>query len=153
MTSYSRDSLGDEIAAHLACCDCWYRRGEEKPDVGTIARARSLHRDRDTDAPAGLDECAHIFLPRALVEVSRKEPAGFVVEEWVDAHDVAAREMPDDRGVVGQDERLVRALAALHLGQLTDASDELVPAGRRITGFPGLLAHEPRREDVLASTE
>ena len=148
-----RHGLGDEIAAHLASHARRHGRREEEPDVGAVAGARFLHRGGQADAPARLDERAHVVRPGALVEVGREEPAGLVIEEWVHAHHVAAGQVPDDCGVVERDEGLVRALAALDLWQLADALDELVPAGRSVAGLSRLLAHEPRREDLFSPTK
>jgi len=46
-----------------------------------LPRAGSLHHGRNADATAGLDERAHVLRPRALVEVDRQEPAGFVFKQ------------------------------------------------------------------------
>jgi hypothetical protein len=55
--------------------------------------------------------------------------------------------------VVGGQERLVRTLPALHLRQLAEPSYELVRASGGVASLAGLLAHEPRRVDVLPATE
>jgi hypothetical protein len=121
--------------------------------VGALPGTRSLDGGRQTHTATDLGEGAHVLGPRLLVEVDRKEPAGFVLEEGVHAHDMSAGEVADHRRIVDRGEGLVRAVAALHLGQLADASYELVPAGRRVAGLPGLLAHEPRWENILAPAE
>lgn len=149
----ARHRFGDEIAAHLARDVRRHRRRKEEPDVGAVARSRSLHRGGKTDAPARLDERAYVVRPCALVEVHGEEPAGFVFEERVHTHHVTAREMPDDRGIVERDECLVEALAALHLWKLADTLDELVLARGRVARLAGLLAHEPGGEDLLAPPE
>src|SRR6202022_4515577 len=100
-----------------------------------------------------LHKGAHVLGPCALVEVHGEEPASLVIEELVDTHHVPAGQMSDHRCIVEGDEGLVRAFAALHLRELTDAFDELVPARRRVARLPGFLAHEPRRKDVLAPAE
>ena len=97
-------------------------------------------RDRSTadgqpQPTARLDERAHVVDPRALVEVDREEPAGLVVEQRVDAHHVPALQVGEHGVVVERAERLVRAVAALHLRQLADAGDELVRARRRVAGL------------------
>jgi hypothetical protein len=66
---------------------------------------------------------------------------------------VPAAEVIEDRPVVGGKERLFQALAALHLRQLADASDELVGAGGRVAGLPRLHADEAIREEIRSSTE
>jgi hypothetical protein len=62
---------------------------------------------------------------------------------------VSAREVADHRGIVEQGERLIRAVAAPNLGQLTHAADELVSACWGVAALPGLRAHESSRKDVL----
>ena len=83
--------------------------------MSPIARARSFNRRRKPHTSTSIDKGTHVRDPRALVEVHREEPAGFILEERVDAYHMPAREVPDDRGVVDRDKCLIRAVAALDL--------------------------------------
>lgn len=89
----------------------------------------------------------------ALVEVDRQEPAGLILKERVDAHHVAAGEVASHRGIVEWVERLIRALAALHLRELADPFHELVPTRRCVAWPRGLLRYEPRRKHIFAASE
>ena len=75
--------------------------------MGAIARARSLDCCVNTHLPTRLDEGTYVLDPRALVEVDRQEPAGFIREERVDAHDMSAREVADYGGIVERDKCLI----------------------------------------------
>jgi hypothetical protein len=148
--------LGDEVAAHPPRDVRAHRRGEEEPCVGTVSRARTLDRQRHADDPARLDESGDVLLPRALVEIGGEKPACLVFEKRVHAHDVPvpALQMVEDYLITDRHERLVRALAALAPRlQDADAAHELVRALRGVSGLSGLLADEPRREDVFASAK
>src|SRR5437016_905813 len=57
--------------------------------------------------------------------------------------------MADYSRVIERNECLVRAIATLDLGKLTNATDELVAARGGVPTFPSLRAHKSRREDVL----
>jgi hypothetical protein len=117
--------------------------------MGTVALARSLDCRRNSHAPTSLNEGANVLEPRALVEVHREEPTRLIREERVDAHHVLAREVADHCCVVAWEERLIRAVAALDLGQFAHTPDELVSARRGVSAFPCPLTHESSREDVL----
>ncbi len=145
--------LREEIAAHLPGEARRHRSREEEPDVSAVAGPGAFDGHRNVHCPAGLGKCPDIVLPGGLVEVNREEPAGLVFEQRVDPHDVTAPQMVEDHPVVDRRKGLVRALAALDLRKIADPAHELVRTGGRIAGLPGLLAQEPRREDVLATPE
>src|ERR1019366_14618 len=86
---------------------------------------------------------------RALVEIDRKEPARLVGEHRVDAHDVLALQVGAHSKVVHRPERLVGAVAALHLRQRAHTDDELVRARVRVSRLSGLLADEGSRVDIV----
>jgi hypothetical protein len=117
--------------------------------MGAITGARSLDCRRNSYTPTRLNESANILDPSALVEVHREEPAGLIREERVDAHHVSARKVTDDRGGVERDECLIRAVAALDLGQFAHALDEFVSAGWGVSALPSLSTLESSRKDFL----
>jgi hypothetical protein len=121
--------------------------------MGAIARARSLDCRWNSHTPTCLNEGANVLDPCALVEVHREEPAGLIRKERVNAHHVSAREVADHRGVVERDERLIWAIAALHLGQFAHTPDELVSARRSVSALPSLPTLESSREDVLTPSK
>ena len=141
------------MAAHLARRRRRDGLREEEPDVRAVSGSRALDERGQAKPARGLCECPDILRPCALVEVDRKEPASLVGEHWVDAHHMFAAQVREQGGVIDGAERLVRAVAALHLRQLADAGDELVRARGRIAGHACLLADEPSRIEVGASAE
>src|SRR5258708_21714897 len=56
-------------------------------------------------------------------------------------------------GIVSRKERLVRAIPAFDRGQFAHATDELVPARRRIACLSGSFAQKSDRENILATTK
>ncbi len=92
--------------------------------------------------PTRLRECADVVLPGRFVEVHGDEPTRVVGQERIDASGVLAAQVVGDDSVVDRDERLVRALAALDLGFLTDAPHPFVGASRRVA-TPSLLCVLP----------
>ncbi len=141
------------MAAHLARRRRRNGLGEEEPDVCAVSGARSLDERGQPEPARGICEGSDVLFPRALVEVDREEPARLVGEHRVDAHDVLATQVPEQGVVVDRAERLVRAVAALHLRQLADAGDELVRARGRVAGLTRLPADEPSRIEIVASAE
>lgn len=108
--------LGDQVTAHPPRAHGRNRLREEEPDVGAVPRTRSLHGGRKTNPPASRHEREHIVAPGALVEVDGEEPAGLVLQKRVHPHHLPALQVGKHRCIVHRNERLVRALAALHLG-------------------------------------
>jgi hypothetical protein len=117
--------------------------------MGAITGARTLDCRWNPYTPTCLNEGANIFNPCALVEVHREEPAGLIREERIDAHYMAAREVTDDRVGVERDECLIRAVAALDLGQFAHTPDEFVSAGWGVSAFPSLSTLESSWKDFL----
>src|SRR5689334_10913488 len=74
----------------------------------------------------------HVFLPIALVEIRRQEPAGLVLEEGVDADDVASPQMILDDLIPNRDERLIGALSAPDPRLLADPLYPLIEARRGV---------------------
>jgi hypothetical protein len=139
--------LGQHVAAELACGPRRDGGREEEPNVRTVSRPRAFDRERQIEPTARRDEGAHVVGPRGLVEVDGEEPTGSVGQHWVDAHHVFTAEVRQVRLIVGGQERLVRALAALHPWQFALALDELVGT-RRPVALLALAAYEARRIDV-----
>ena len=100
-----------------------------------------------------LDESTYVVDPRALVEVHRQKPAGLIRKKRIDAHHVPAREVTYYHGIVERNEGLIRAVAALDLGQFAHAADEFVSTRRRVSALAGLRADKSSREYVLPTAK
>jgi hypothetical protein len=125
-------------------------RREEKPGVRAISRAGALYRNGDTNRSAGVGEGGRVLLPRARIEVDSQKPIGFVFQERVGAHHVAALQVVDNDLVADRYEGLIHAVTAF-ASSLKQAQPRLpfVRAGGSVAGFAGPLAHEPDREHIL----
>ncbi len=121
--------------------------------MSAVARTRALDRQWEPSSPSRRDEGVDVFAPGAFVEVSREEPARVVLEQWVGAHDVLAEEVLANCLGVERSERLVRALTALHLGQVADAFDELVAAVGGVARLAVTLSYEAGGVDVGSPAE
>jgi len=102
---------------------------------------------------AGIDEGRHVFRPGFLVEVSSKEPAGFILEQGIDTDGVPALKVVEDGLVVERQKRLVRAIATLYPGLFADATHPLVATGRRIPFPAGLCTYPEFWVDIVPATE
>ena len=144
--------LGDEIRAQLACRCRGHGCREEEPDMGAVARARSLDGGRETMRLTGLREGGHVCGPRHLVKIRGEEPTGVIGQEWVDPDNVTPLKMVEDDLVLDREEGLVRTLAALHSRLLANAPDPLVPARRSVSlaASPGVRP-EPGVDVAAAS--
>ena len=145
--SFARRCASSRRAAARSVMGPWTR------STNSRSCATSESGDEDDVCVVFPHEGARVLHPGALVEVDCQEPAGLVLEHGVDAHDVLAFEVCEHGGVVERAKRLLRAVAAFHLGQLAYTGDELVRAGRGVAWFPSLLADEARRVEVWAATE
>lgn len=111
----------------------------------------SCWQPRGTATCSGSRERCHVFSPGGLVEVGRQQPTGVVLQEKIDPHHVTPLQVIQDRLVVHEVKRLVRALPAPDSGQLAHPRHELVGASGRVAEPAGLLADEPGRIDVRAA--
>ena len=121
--------------------------------MGAVARSRAFHCDRDTEIPTGVGEGRHIIEPGFLVKVSREKPAGFVLEQGIDANGVSALQMVEDNLIADRQKCLVLALTALHPGFFADATYPFIAAGRRISFPAGLRTHPEQWKDIVPATE
>ncbi|MGA8744698.1 MAG: hypothetical protein WB507_02395 [Solirubrobacterales bacterium] len=96
-----------------------------------LARAGALDRGLDGELLAGFADRGDVFAPRMPIEVDRQQVAGVVGEQRIDAHGVVAFEMGSELVPCGRNERLVRALSALHLRLLAYPWPPLVGATGR----------------------
>src|ERR1035441_7817701 len=87
-------------------------RREEKPGVRAISRAGALYRNGDTNRSAGVGEGGRVLLPRARIEVDSQKPTGFVFQERVGAHHVAALQVVDNDLLADRYEGLIHAVTA-----------------------------------------
>ena len=122
----TRHGFGDEITTQATGSDSGDWCAEDEPDMGAVTRSRALDCSRNTKIMAGIDEGRHVFRPGFLIEVSSKEPAGFIPEQGIDTDGVPALKVVEDDLVVERQKRLVRAVAALYPGFITDAAYPLI---------------------------
>ncbi len=135
------------------------RRREKEPEVGAVAGAGALQSEREAQVAPRLQHRRGVLLPRRLVEIDGEKTAGFVGQQWIEAHDeraalfVRAREVPGDRLVGERHELPVRAARAGDALLVAHAAAPLVEADRLVAAPPRARALEPARENVVAAVE
>jgi hypothetical protein len=99
----------------------------------SIAGPRPLDRWSKAEAPSRRDVGGHILLPRPLVEIDGKEPAGLILQEWVHSCDVAPLKVIEQHLIRDRHERLVRARTTLDPWLLAHPTNPLIGAGRSVS--------------------
>jgi hypothetical protein len=146
--------LGNQVAPHPSCDVGGHRRREEKPRMRAVSGTRAFDRNRDAQGSARLGERNHIFLPRVLVKVDREEPARFVLEQRITAHDVSSLQVIRHDLVVDRDEGLIHAITALTSGfEEAKPRFPFVRARRSVAGIARFLAHESHGENVESTSK
>ena len=131
---------------------CQHRLAEEEPDMGALPRARALDCRDETELAACLAQRHHIRTPRAFIEIDRQQPTHIAGQQRIDAHHMAAPQMPEQLTLIRDGERLVGTFTTLHAWLVASVLPLVVAAGRP----PALALRQflpAMREDVLATTK
>ncbi len=121
--------------------------------MGSITGTGTLDGNRQIGAATGFSKCQDVLPPVRLVEIHRQEPAGFVTEQGIDAHDMAALEVIENGLILDPDEGLPGTVGAFDGRLFADAFHPFVRTNRRIAFLSGLRADPQNRKNVFSSPE
>ena len=82
--------IGQQSASKSSCQIRRYGRREEEAGMSARSGAGSLCGNGDVEGPADVIQSGYVLLPTPFVKVDRKEVAGFILAQWVDARDDTA---------------------------------------------------------------